>query len=41
LKVRWPSGARTKLENLAADQVLAVQEGIGIVPRAFPLVQGK
>jgi hypothetical protein len=41
LEIQWPSGARTKLENLAADQVLTVQEGIGIVPRAFPLVKGK
>ena len=41
LEIRWPSGARTKLENLTADQILTVQEGIGIVPRALPLVKGK
>jgi hypothetical protein len=38
LEIRWPSGARTELENLAADQIITVQEGAGVVPRAFPLV---
>ncbi|HEV2424709.1 MAG TPA: CRTAC1 family protein [Terriglobia bacterium] len=36
VEVRWPSGAVTKLENLPADRVIAINESLGIVPKAFP-----
>ena len=38
LEIRWPNGAVTKLENLAADQTVTVQEGTGVVPRMFPRI---
>ena len=41
LEITWPSGATTKLSDLKADQILAIQEGTGIVPRAFPRVPAK
>jgi len=36
IEIRWPSGGRTELRNVKADQILAVEEGKGIVPRRFP-----
>jgi enediyne biosynthesis protein E4 len=38
IEIRWPSGASTRLTGIAADQILAVQEGAGIVKYAFPRV---
>jgi hypothetical protein len=38
IEIYWPSGVVTKLENLKADQIIAVQEGAGIVERPFPRV---
>ncbi len=39
LEIAWPSGNSTKLTNLKVDQILAVKEGEGIVPRTFPRVK--
>ena len=39
LQIRWPSGAVTRLAKVKSDQVLAVQEGTGIVERKFPRVR--
>ena len=39
--IRWPSGMVTKLENVKADQIIAVKEGTGIVERPFPRVTQK
>jgi hypothetical protein len=36
LEIRWPSGAIETLDNLAADQILTVREGEGILPYRFP-----
>jgi hypothetical protein len=41
LEIRWPSGVVTKVENLAADQIITVQEGTGVVPRTFPRIMLK
>ena len=41
IEIRWPSGMVTKLGNLKADQIIAVQEGSGIVERPFPRVPQK
>ncbi len=38
LEILWPGGAVTKLANLKADQIIAVKEDVGIVPRPFPRV---
>ena len=38
VEIRWPSGELTRLTNLKSDQILAVEEGKGLIPRAFPRV---
>jgi hypothetical protein len=38
IEIRWPGGASTRLTGVAADQILAIQEGAGIVKYAFPRV---
>ena len=41
LVITWPSGKVDTLKNLPIDQIIAVQEGIGIVPHKFPKVTRK
>jgi hypothetical protein len=41
LVITWPSGQIDKLTNIAADQIIAVKEGSGIVPHPFPKVPRK
>ncbi len=36
LEIDWPSGAKTKLGGIKADQIIAIQEGTGLVERPFP-----
>ena len=36
--ITWPSGHVDKIENIAADQIIAVKEGVGIVPHPFPRI---
>jgi len=38
LEITWPSGHVDKLTNLSPDQIAAVKEGAGIVPRQFPKI---
>ena len=38
IEILWPSGMRTMLANLKADQILAVKEGVGVVERPFPRI---
>jgi enediyne biosynthesis protein E4 len=38
LEITWPSGQTDRLSNVAIDQIIAVQEGKGIVPRNFPKI---
>ena len=38
LVITWPSGKVDKLANLPTDQIIAVQEGTGLVKHAFPQV---
>ena len=38
LVINWPSGQVDKLTNVPVDQIIAVKEGIGIVPHPFPKV---
>jgi hypothetical protein len=41
LEVTWPSGQIDRLMNVPVDQIIAVKEGAGIVPRRFPKVPSK
>jgi hypothetical protein len=38
LEITWPSGQVDRLSNPSIDQVIAVKEGAGIVPRQFPKI---
>lgn len=40
VEIHWPSGTITELKNLPSDQVITVQEGLGLVPRPFPRIPG-
>jgi len=41
LEITWPSGTIDKLTNVPINQIVAVKEGTGIVPRSFPRVTSK
>ncbi len=41
VEIKWPSGELTKVTNLKSDQILAVEEGKGPVPRPFPRVPAR
>ena len=41
LEITWPSGQVDRLTNVPIDQIIAVKEGTGIVPRKFPKVPNK
>jgi hypothetical protein len=36
LEIEWPSGAKEKLTNVAANQFLMIEEGKGIVSKSGP-----
>ncbi|MGH9450028.1 MAG: CRTAC1 family protein [Terriglobia bacterium] len=38
LEIRWPSGAAEKYSGIPINQIVAIKEGEGIVPRKFPRV---
>ena len=38
LEITWPSGQVDRLTNLAIDQIIAVKEGTGVIPRPFPRI---
>ncbi len=38
LEIAWPSGQVDRLTNVPVDQIIAVKEGAGIVPRNFPRI---
>jgi enediyne biosynthesis protein E4 len=41
LQITWPSGQVDKLTKVPVDSIIAVKEGVGIVPRAFPKVKNR
>jgi hypothetical protein len=41
LEITWPSGQVDKLVNLPIDRIIAVKEGVGIVPHQFPKVPSR
>jgi hypothetical protein len=40
LAITWPSGQVDQLNSVPIDQIIAVKEGKGIVPRKFPKIIG-
>ncbi len=40
LEIAWPSGQIDRLADVPRDQISAVKEGAGIVPRSFPKISG-
>ena len=38
VEIKWPSGELTRLTNTKSDQILAIEEGKGLVYRPFPRV---
>jgi enediyne biosynthesis protein E4 len=38
LEITWPSGKIDRLSTIPVDQIIAVKEGAGIVPRKFPKI---
>jgi enediyne biosynthesis protein E4 len=40
LEITWPSGQVDRLTNLTPDQIVAVKDGSGMVPRPFPKIPG-
>jgi enediyne biosynthesis protein E4 len=41
LQITWPSGKVDKLTDVPVDTIIAVKEGVGIVPHPFPKVKSK
>ena len=41
LEITWPSGQVDKLASIPVDHIIAVREGVGIVPRNFPKVPSR
>lgn len=39
IEIQWPGGTVTKLGPVPSDQIIAVKEGAGLVPRSFPRVR--
>jgi hypothetical protein len=38
LEISWPSGRVDRLTNVPVDHIIAVKEGVGIVPHPFPKI---
>lgn len=41
LEITWPSGQVDKLTDIPVDHIIAVREGVGILPRNFPKVPSR
>ena len=41
LQITWPNGKVDKLTDVPVDSVIAVKEGVGIIPHSFPKVKPK
>jgi len=41
LQITWPSGQTDKLTNVPIDTIIAVREGVGIVPHSFPKLKSR
>jgi hypothetical protein len=38
LEITWPSGQVDRVRNLPVDRIIAIKEGVGIVPHPFPRI---
>ena len=36
LEITWPSGAREVIHDLAANQIVTIEEGQGVTPYRYP-----
>ena len=41
LEIIWPSGKVDELTHVPINQIITVKEGVGIIPRLFPLIPSK
>jgi enediyne biosynthesis protein E4 len=41
LEITWPSGQIDRFKDVPVDKIIAIKEGVGIVPRNFPKVPAK
>ena len=41
IEIAWPSGAREVLKDLAADQIVTIEEGRGVTPYRYPAIRKK
>ena len=41
LEITWPGGQVDRLTNVPVDEIIAVKEGTGILPRNFPKVPSR
>jgi hypothetical protein len=41
LEITWPSGQIDRLKDVPVDKIVAIKEGVGIIPRNFPKVTTK
>jgi enediyne biosynthesis protein E4 len=42
IEIHWPNGLRENLKGIAADQLVTIQEGAGVVPsKGWPTARGK
>jgi len=41
LEITWPSGTVDNLTHVPINQIITVKEGVGVIPRSFPLVPSK
>jgi hypothetical protein len=41
LEIAWPSGQIDRLKDLPLDKIIAIKEGVGIIPHPFPKVSSK
>jgi hypothetical protein len=41
LEITWPSGIVDKLAHVPINQTVTVKEGVGVIPRSFPIINWK
>src|SRR5579885_1218654 len=39
IEIEWPSGARETVKNVAADEIVTIEEGRGITPYRYPKIR--
>lgn len=41
LEITWPSGQIDHIANVAVDQLIAIKEGVGVIPHPFPKIESR